>query len=89
MLTSSPSYHQAGRDQGEDLRHARGNGTDDVEAVEWRRCLSPTALNGISLIGEHLLAATDAGAAQIQGDRWDAGKVGKRNAQSVPANEQY
>ena len=41
------------------------------------------------MIGEHLFAAMDVGAAQVQGDRWDAGKVGKRDAQSLPANEQY
>ena len=31
----------------------------------------------------------DIGAAQDQGDRWDAGKVGKRDAQALPANEQH
>jgi hypothetical protein len=49
----------------------------------------PRNSEGNFRIGEHLLAAMGIGAVQGRGDRWDAGKVGKRDAQSLPAHEQH
>jgi hypothetical protein len=49
----------------------------------------PRNSEGNFKIGEHLLAAMDIGAAKGRGDRRNAGKVGKRDDQLLPAHEQH